>query len=104
MKLRFMAITACALVALAGSGAVLSACAVFDRTGEIMELEEGRNGVKAEVNNGNNGDYEVYLIPGTKCEEGDRIDDCADADDYLVTPDGAVPGINRGNDRDGDDD
>lgn len=105
MELRTMAVTAGALLALAGSGALISACGVFDRTGEIMEMEEGRNGVKAEVNNGNNGDYEVYLIPNTTCTEGDRIDECADEDDYLVAPDGARPGVNTGSDRDdGDDD
>lgn len=100
-----MAVVAGSMIALAGSGVVLSACGAFDRTGEIMELEEGRNGVKAEVNNGNNDDYEVYLIPGTVCNEGDRISECADEDDYLVTPDGATPGLNSGsNGDDGSDD
>lgn len=102
-ELKLLVAVVGAVIALAGSGTALSACGVLDRTGEIMEMEEGRNGVKAEINNGNNDDYEVYLIPNTECDEGDRIDDCADRDDYLVAPSGAVPGLN-GNNSDRDDD
>lgn len=77
--------------ALLGAALVLSACG--DVNGRIDEVETGRNGVKVEVRDGT-GNYEAYLIPNTTCEEGDYIQNCADADDYLVTPAGARPGKN----------
>jgi len=66
-------------------------CASQD--GRILETETGRNGVKAEVQSGQ-GDYEVYLVRDTTCNEGDYIHDCADRDDYLVEPTGHVAGRN----------
>lgn len=66
-----------------------------DVNGRIDEVETGRNGVKVEVRDGT-GDYEAYLIPNTTCEQGDYIQDCADADDYLVAPEGAQPGVSGG--------
>jgi len=78
-------------------GGLSSAC-LPNEDGKILEVETGRNGVKVEVKDGD-GDYEVYLIPGTTCAEGTYLRDCADADDYLVPRAGAVPGLNRDRDR-----
>jgi hypothetical protein len=78
-------------------GLTLALTACGDVNGRIDEVETGRNGVKVEVRDGT-GSYEAYLIPDTVCEEGDYIQDCADADDYLVSRDGARPGRN-GRDR-----
>lgn len=63
----------------------LGACGV--QNGLILEMETGRNGVKAEVKDGA-GDYEVYLVPDTTCAVDQYIQDCADKDDYLVSPPG----------------
>lgn len=74
----------------------LSGCGVQD--GLILETETGRNGVKAEIQDGD-GDYEVYLVPDTTCTERQYIQECADKDDFLVSPDGHIAGRN---DRDDD--
>lgn len=79
------------LTGLALAGVVLTGCTPSD--GHINETETGRNGVKLEVKDGD-GDYEVYLVPDTTCREGMYLDDCADADDYLVPPPGSTPGLN----------
>ena len=88
MKKRVLTLLVTALLATS----VLTACG--SANGKIKEIEEGRNGVKAEVVDGN-GDYEVYLIPSTTCEQNDYLRDCADEDDFLVAPRGARPGVNR---------
>lgn len=88
---------------LAGAALALSACNLPNENGKILELEVGRNGVKVEVRDAN-GDYETYLIPDTECEQDEYVQDCADADDYLVPPRGAVPGLNGSRDRDDDGD
>lgn len=75
---------------LLGAGLTLTACG--DVNGLIDEVETGRNGVKVEVRDGT-GDYEAYLIPNTTCQQGDYIQDCADADDYLVAREDARPGV-----------
>lgn len=87
----FMLTTACAIV-LVGCGAINSS-----GDGVIREIEEGRNGVKIEVQVGNDSENteEVFLIENTVCEVDDRLEDCADADDYLVAPTKARPGLNR---------
>lgn len=77
----------------------LSGCGAFPTDGHINETETGRNGVKAEVKDGD-GDYEVYLVRDTDCREGDYIDECADQDDYLVEPDGHTSGVNPDSDDD----
>jgi hypothetical protein len=96
---RGTALTACAVALVAGT---LTACG-SDRTGVIKEVETGRNGVKVEVYADSTGgeDYEVYLVPGMQeyCQTDERLADCADADDYLVSRAGAVPGPNRDRDR-----
>lgn len=74
--------------------------------GWIEEFERGRNGVSLEVRLDANettdeeGEAEatteeVYLVPSTTCRQGMYVQDCADEDDYLVPPSGAVPGLNR---------
>lgn len=90
--MRFRRTASAGLVAL-GAALTLTACGTTN--GRITEVETGRNGVKVEVKDGT-GDYEAYLIPNTTCEENEYIQDCADADDYLVPPDGARPGRNVG--------
>lgn len=87
----------------AGAVVMLAGCGlVQDQDGMIREVETGRNGVKVEVQDGDT-TYETYLIPNTECEQDEYIQDCADADDYLVAPDSAVPGLNgRGGSRDDD--
>jgi hypothetical protein len=94
-RTRGAALLACA-VALGG---VLIGCDLPNEDGKILEVETGRNGVKVEVKDGE-GDYEVYLIPGTTCTEGTYLRDCADRDDYLVAPPGARAGLNGDDDRD----
>jgi hypothetical protein len=82
------------------TAAVVSTLGGCDLTpdGEILEVETGRNGVKAEIRDGD-GDYEVYLVRDTTCRPGDQITDCADRDDYLTEPVGHTPGLNTdGND------
>jgi len=74
--------------------ALLAGCGLLaSRDGTIEEVEVGRNGVAVEVRDGDD-TYEVYLVPGMQdhCQENERLADCADADDYLVTPPGATPG------------
>jgi len=95
-------ITGTALAALT-IGVTLTSCGLANTDGQILETETGRNGVKAEIKDGD-GDFEVYLIPNTECREGDYLKDCADDDDYLVRSPGAQPGLNHddGGDRDGD--
>lgn len=82
------------VVATLGLALVLSACGLVDTDGDIVEIETGRNGVKAEIKDGD-GDYEVYLIPETVCRADQALSDCADADDFLVPPPNATPGLNK---------
>lgn len=74
--------------------------------GWIEEFERGRNGVSLEVRLDANevtdeeGEAEatteeVYLVPNTTCRVHTYVQDCADADDYLVEPANHVPGLNR---------
>lgn len=92
-----------AMIAAGATATLVAGCGlVQEQDGMIKEVETGRNGVKVEVKNGDT-TYETYLIPNTECEQDEYIRDCADADDYLVVPDGAVPGLNgRGGSRDDD--
>lgn len=82
--------------ALLAAGLGLGGCAEMmgPQDGDIMEIETGRNGVKAEIKDGD-GDYEVYLIPNTVCRKDQALNQCADKDDYLVPPDKATPGVNK---------
>lgn len=64
------------------------------RDGIIDEVEVGRNGKKVEVIDGDGHD-EFYLLSDSPCREGQRLRECADADDYLKPIPGARPGINR---------
>lgn len=76
-----------------GAALLLGGCDLVDVDGDIVEIEDGRNGVKAEIKNGDDA-YEVYLIPGTVCKQHQALDECADTDDFLVPAKGAIPGIN----------
>lgn len=75
-----------------GFALLLSGCG--NQNGRILEVETGRNGVKAEVQDGT-GDYEVYLVRDTVCAPDDYIQDCADRDDYLIEPANHRAGKNR---------
>ena len=77
------------IVAILAAALGLAGCA--NQNGRILEIETGRNGVKAEVQDGT-GDYEVYLVPDTTCTVDQYIQDCADKDDFLVPPTGHTRG------------